>query len=57
MTSKMKIFEILPQYVSQKKKTLVFWVKSPKIFSTVVKFVGSEVDGRETLVYLDNQEG
>ena len=39
---------IVPQYVSQ--KTLIFWVKSPKIFSTVEKFVGSEVDGSETLV-------
>ena len=26
-------------------------MKSPKIFSTVEKFVGSEVDGSETLVY------
>ena len=38
----------IPQTVCQ--KTLV-WVKSPKIFSTVAKFVGSEVDDIETLQY------
>ena len=49
----MEVFEIFRKLTVMKwVETLIFGVKSLKIFSTVEKFDGSEVDGSETLVYL-----